>query len=42
MQDLVSQDIESLNIDQFITAKHFLGSLAYEAKFKVAPAPGLK
>ncbi|SFI07623.1 hypothetical protein [Planctomicrobium piriforme] len=30
----VGKDINNLNIDQFITAKHFITSLAYEAKFK--------
>ncbi|WP_437223809.1 hypothetical protein SH661x_003364 [Planctomicrobium sp. SH661] len=41
MMKAVSADINNLDVDQFITAKHFIGSLAYEARFTVngAPAP---
>jgi hypothetical protein len=35
MMKQVGQDINNLNIDQFITAKHFISSLAYEARFAV-------
>ncbi|WP_437205511.1 hypothetical protein [Planctomicrobium sp. SH664] len=35
MLNTVKTDINNLNIDQFITAQHFIASLSYESRFKV-------
>jgi len=41
MLKLVGDDINNLDVDEYITARHFITSLAYEARFTVngAPAP---
>src|SRR5690606_22960434 len=39
MMKIVGKDIKNLSPDEFITAKHFIGSLAYEARFTTTGAP---